>query len=88
MKKIFEQAKLATKADVADLITKTYFDYKLKNTNKKVSSNKIKNLELKWKLTDLLKKVLQMSIKGNEFLLGRVSFISDDGYQKFLTNIG
>ena len=29
-----------------------------------------------------------MSIKGNEFLLGRVSFISDDGYQKFLTNIG
>ena len=88
MKKIFKQAKLATKADVADLITKTHFDYKLKNTYKKVNSNKTKNLELKWKLTDLPKKVLQIWIKGNEFVLGRVSFISDDGYQKFLTNNG
>ena len=35
-----KEAKLATKTDIAVITTKTYFDEKLKNTNKKVASNK------------------------------------------------
>ena len=47
--KDLKQAKLATKADIADSITKIYFDGKLKN-NKKVISNKRKHLEAERKL--------------------------------------
>ena len=36
------------------------------------------------KLTDLTKKVEQISEKGNDFLLGRMYFRSGDGYQNFL----
>ena len=39
------EAKIATKADIADLIKKTDFDDKLKNLNKKVTSNKTKHVE-------------------------------------------
>ena len=40
-----KQAKLATKDDIADFVKKTYFDEKLININKKVTSNKARHLE-------------------------------------------
>ena len=58
-----KQAKLATKTDITDFITKTYFNNKLKNTNKQATSNKTKYLEVERKLTNLSKKVSQISIK-------------------------
>ena len=36
------------------------------------------------KLTDLSKKVSQLSIKGYDFLLGRMHFTDDGIYQNFL----
>ena len=39
------QAKLAFKADIDDFVQKTNFDEKLKNVNKKVTSNKTKHVE-------------------------------------------
>ena len=48
------QAKWATKGDIADL-KKIYFDDKLKNSNKKVTSNKTKRIEVKTKLDDVIK---------------------------------
>ena len=71
MKKI-EQVTLATKADIDDFVTTIYFDVKLKNTNKKVTSKKTKHLEAERKLNNLSKKASQISIKGYIFLLGRV----------------
>ena len=38
----FAQANLATKSDIASFLNKTDFDDKLKNLNKKVTSNKAK----------------------------------------------
>ena len=38
------QANLGTKSDIADFVKKTDFDDKLKNLNKKVTSNKTKHL--------------------------------------------
>ena len=51
------QANLATKADIDDFVEKTYFDDKLKNLNKKVTSNKTKYLEAEKKLTDLTNEI-------------------------------
>ena len=48
------QAKWATKGDITDL-KKIYFDDKLKNSNKKVTSNKTKRIEVKTKLDDVIK---------------------------------
>ena len=43
------EVKWATKADIADFIKETAFDKKLKNINKKVTSNKTKHvLVQKW----------------------------------------
>ena len=44
------QAKLAFKADIDDFVRKTNFDEKLKNVNKKVTSNKTKHVEAENKL--------------------------------------
>ena len=41
---------------------------------------KKRNLETPRKLTDLSKKVSQISMKGYDFLLGRMNFTGDDGY--------
>ena len=49
------KASLATKGDIDDLVEKTGFDNKLENLDKKVTSNKIKNLEAEKKLNDLTK---------------------------------
>ena len=50
----------------------------------KSASNKRKYVEAENKRTDLTKKVAQIWEKGYEFLLGRMYFIGNDGYQIFL----
>ena len=57
---------------------------KVVNIKKKITSNKIKHIEPDKKLTNLTKKVVQISRKGYDFLLGRMSFTGNDGYQNFL----
>ena len=64
--------------DVIEIID---FGDKLKNLNKKVASNKIKNVETVKQLTDLTNKVVQISKKGYDFLLGRMYFTGDNDYQ-------
>ena len=49
---------------------RTDFDHKLKNLNKKVSSNKTKHIQAETKITDLTIKAVQISEKGHDFLLG------------------
>ena len=44
------QAKLATNADIADLIKQTDFSNELKHVNKKIFSNKTKHVEAEKKL--------------------------------------
>ena len=55
-----KQANLASKIDVPDItdfVKKSDFDDKLKNLNKKVASNKIRDIEFKVKLDDIEKKL-------------------------------
>ena len=78
------QVKLATKADIFDLIKKTDFDVKLKKMIKKVPQNTATHLEAEKKLTDLTKRVAQISEKKYGFLLGRTDFTGGDNYQNFL----
>ena len=49
----FKQAKLKSKDDLL-ILKKIYFDEKLKNINKKVTSNKTKHVEGEQKLNHLL----------------------------------
>ena len=58
----------------ADLVSKTDFDNKLTSFNKRITSNKTKHLEVQKKLNSLTE-------KGYNFLLGRIYFTSNDGYQ-------
>ena len=48
-----KQAKLRTKNEFVDFAEKIYFDEKLQNINKKVTSNKTKDIEGEQKLNDL-----------------------------------
>ena len=55
-----KQANLASKIDIPDItdfVKKSDFDDKLKNLNKKVASNKIRDIEFKVKLDDIEKKL-------------------------------
>ena len=47
---------LVSKSDIANFITKTCFDEKLRNINKEVTSNKTKHLKAGTNLTNLPKK--------------------------------
>ena len=47
------QTNLASNNDIADCVKKSDFDDKLKNLNKKVTSNKARHIEVKTKLDDL-----------------------------------
>ena len=47
------QAYLASKSDIADFVRKTDFDNKLKNLNKKITSNKIKHVRVENELKKL-----------------------------------
>ena len=61
---------LGTNADIIDFVEITDFDDKQKKLNKKVNSNKTNHLETEKKLTNLTTKVLQISEKSYDFLLG------------------
>ena len=65
-------------------LKKTDFEDKLNNLNKKVTSNKTKHIKAEKQLTDLRNKVAQISEKGYDFLLGRMYFTGNDGYEIFL----
>ena len=54
---ILKQANLVSKNDISDFTKKTDFDDKLKNINKKVTSNKTRHMEVTKKLNDLAKKL-------------------------------
>ena len=62
---ILAQAKLVTNNDIADFVKETDFDKKLKNINKKVTSNnKTKHVLVENEPDELSKKVELISIKG------------------------
>ena len=76
-----KQPKLKTKSCITNFITKTSFDEKLRTTNNKVNtSNQTKHLEDEMKLIDLSKRLSQIPIKEFGFLVDRMYFISNDGY--------
>lgn len=76
-----KQAKLKMKSCITNFITKTSFDEKLRTTNNKVTtSNQTKHLEDEMKLIDLSKRYSQIPIKEFDFVLDRMYFISNDGY--------
>ena len=52
----YSKAKLATKAGIDDFIENIDFDDKLKNVNKKVTSNKTKHVLIKNELNELSEK--------------------------------
>ena len=66
-------------------LKKTDFEDKLNNLNKKVTSNKTKHIKAEKQLTDLRNKVAQISEKGYDFLLGRMYFTGNDGYEIFFS---
>ena len=66
-----------------ELVNKSDIDKKLINIKNKITSNKTKHIWANKKLTDLTKKVAQISEKGCKFLLRRMYFTSNDGYQFF-----
>ena len=66
------------------LVNKCDIDKKLINISKKITSNKTRHIEAGKKLTDLTKKVARISEKRYDFLLDRMYFTGDDGYQNFL----
>ena len=78
------QAKLRTKADIADFVKKTDFGDKLEILNRKVTSIKTKHIEAEKKITDLTNKIAQISKKGFYFLTGRMYFTGNNLYQDFL----
>ena len=66
------QVNLASKTDIANLVRKTDFDDKLKNLNKKVTSNKTKHVLVENELNEVSEKIKLLSTKGFDFLLGRM----------------
>ena len=78
-----KQANLATKADIGEFIENTEFDDTPNNLNKKFTSIKIKHAEAEKKLIDLTNKVVHISEKGYDFLLGKMYFTGGNGYENF-----
>ena len=76
-----KQANLASKNDFANFVKKTDFNGKLKNINKKLTSNKAWHTEDNKKLDDLAKEFKHLSKKVYNFFLGRIFFTCDDGSQ-------
>ena len=57
------QLNLASKTDIANFTKKADFDDKLKNVNKKVTSNKTKHVPIENELNELSKKLKQYQQK-------------------------
>ena len=67
-----------------ELVNKCDIYKKPININKKITSNRTKHTEAEKKIADLTNKVAQISAKGYYFLLGRMYFTGNDGYENFL----
>ena len=52
-----KEAKLPTKNDIVHFIRKNYFDNEVTNTDKKVTSNKTRHVDVNKKLDDLAKEI-------------------------------
>ena len=85
------KANLASKNDVVNLLNKTDFDDKLKNLDKKVTSNKTRRIEVETKLDDLEEQFKIISTKGlpadwiNKYsFLNGAKYVSSDGLQNYL----
>ena len=78
------QVNLVSKNDIANFVNKTDFDDKLKNLNKKVTSNKTKHVFDENELKKLSKKAETISTKYYSFFLGRMYFTSDGSQNKFV----
>ena len=64
----------AARLKQANLVTKTDFDNKLTSSNRRITPNKTKNLEVQKKLNNLI-------TKDYNFFLGRIYFTSNGGSQ-------
>ena len=68
------QAKLATKADIADFVKEADFDNKLENLNKKVTSNKAKHVLIENELHELSEKANKKIKKRDNFAPGNENY--------------
>ena len=66
--------KFTARLKEANLVAKTDFDKKLTSSNRTITSNKTKYLEVQKKLNSLI-------TNDYNFFLGRIYFTSNDGYQ-------
>ena len=76
-----KQGNKASKNDIADFVKQTDFGNKPKSINKKVTSNKTKQLAVEKKLSVLSNEIKLLSTKGCNFFLGRLDFTGDDCLQ-------
>ena len=76
-----KQGNKASKNDIADFVKQTDFGNKPKSINKKVTSNKTKQLAVEKKLSVLSNEIKLLSTKGCNFFLGRLYFTGDDCLQ-------
>ena len=74
-----KQANLARKIGIANLVKEKDFHDKLKHVNKNVTSNRKKHVEAEKEISDLTKKVEQMSGKGYVFCQVEHCFTDNDG---------
>ena len=70
-----KQANLACKSDIVNFANKTDFDDKIKNLNKKITSNKTEHVLVETELNELTKKVKLLATKDYSFFLGRKNII-------------
>ena len=74
-----KQANLAKKIGIANLAKEKDFHDKLKHVNKNVTSNRTKHVKAEKEISDLTKKVAQMSGKGYAFCQVEHCFTDNDG---------
>ena len=70
-----KQANLASKGDITDFAKKTDFDDKLKNLNKKVTSNKSKHLLVENELKKLQDKIEKLQTYDPSLFIGQSYFL-------------
>ena len=80
-----KQGNKASKNDIADFVKQTDFGNKPKSINKKVTSNKTKQLAVEKKLSVLSNEIKLLSTKGCNFFLGRLYFTGDDCLQNTIS---
>ena len=76
-------ANLAIKGDIADFVKKTDFDDKLKNLNKKVTSNKSQHLLVENEFKKLQDKIEKLQTFDSSLFIGQ-SYFFNDGAQLYL----